>query len=287
VTETSFTPSARRLPLGKLLLGATAGAIFALMLALLAGRAESGILAGLWSTLTGRDTHIAGEGSVIERIQRLQRLETVVFSMDKIVTGSKENALLPDFLAGDKLLLLVHGEVVAGIDFSHLQAGDVRVDRKDVHLRLPAPQIFTTRLDSAKSGERVVDVLHDLRRTMQAHCGVFRFGDDLKKGVQVVAEIAERSERTFIGDKSKVYNTARVEALELENLVETAVSTMISAEARKESRGAQSRDDYPERDDKNWMKHTLWYKEGNRLDYKPVHLRPLTVQTMEPKVRTY
>ena len=90
--------------------------------------------------------------------------------------------------------------------------------------------------------------------------------------------------RTFIADKSKVFNTARVEALELDNLVETAMSTIVSAEARKESRGAQARADFPERDDKNWMKHTLWYKEGNRLDYKPVHQRPLSVETMEPKV---
>jgi succinate dehydrogenase / fumarate reductase, flavoprotein subunit len=160
------------------------------------------------------------------------------------------------------------------------------------HRNLPkdageATRARLARLDGAKSGERVADVLNDLRRSMQAHCGVFRFGDDLKKGVQMVEEIAARCARIFIADKSKVYNTARVEALELENLVETAVSTMVSAEARKESRGAQSRDDYPERDDQSWMKHTLWYKEGNRLDYKPVHLRPLTVQTMEPKLRTY
>jgi len=100
-------------------------------------------------------------------------------------------------------------------------------------------------------------------------------------------EVAERAKRTFIADKSKVYNTARVEALELENLVETALATIVCAEARKESRGAQARADFPERDDKNWMKHTLWYKEGNRLEYKPVHTRPLTVPTMEPKVRTY
>ena len=143
------------------------------------------------------------------------------------------------------------------------------------------------RLDANAAGERVVDVLTDLRRAMQAHCGVFRFPDDLVSGVKKVTEIAERASRIFIADKSKVFNTARVEALELENLVETAMATIISAEARKESRGAQARADFPGRDDKNWMKHTLWYKEGNRLDYKPVHLRPLSVETMQPKVRTY
>jgi len=142
-------------------------------------------------------------------------------------------------------------------------------------------------LDSAKSGERVAEVLNDLRRAMQAHCSVFRFPEDLVAGVAKIKEIALRSQKTFIADKSKVFNTARVEALELENLVETAMATIVSAEARKESRGAQARADHPDRDDKNWMKHTLWYKEGNRLDYKPVHLRPLTVETMEPKVRTY
>jgi succinate dehydrogenase / fumarate reductase flavoprotein subunit len=143
------------------------------------------------------------------------------------------------------------------------------------------------RLDSASGGERVVDVLNDLRRAMQAHCGVFRFPEDLQKGVAAVKEIAARAARTYIDDKSKVFNTARVEALELDNLVETALSTIVSAEARKESRGAQARADFPGRDDKNWMKHTLWYKEGNRLDYKPVHLKPMTVETFEPKVRTY
>src|SRR5207302_4178933 len=125
-------------------------------------------------------------------------------------------------------------------------------------------------------------VLNDLRRTMQAHCGVFRFPEDLQQGVEKVEEIAKRVQRTFIANKSKVYNTARVEALELDNLVDTAMATIVSAEARKESRGAQARGDCPDRDDKNWMKYTLWYKEGYRLDYKPVHLRPLTVQTMEP-----
>jgi succinate dehydrogenase / fumarate reductase flavoprotein subunit len=100
-------------------------------------------------------------------------------------------------------------------------------------------------------------------------------------------EIAARAARVVITDKSMVFNTARVEALELDNLVESALATVVSAEARKESRGAQSRADFPERDDGNWMKHTLWYKEGNRLHYKPVHLKPMTVESFEPKVRTY
>src|SRR5437763_2217873 len=217
--------------------------------------------------------------------------------------GASKESIVPGlYAAGECSCVSVHGAnrlgtnslldlLVFGKSSGEQLLKDMRI-QPSPHRNLPkdageATRARLARLDSAKSGERVVDVLHDLRRALQAHCGVFRFGDDLKKGVQVVAEIAERSARTFIADKSKVYNTARVEALELENLVETAASTMISAEARKESRGAQSRDDYPDRDDQNWMKHTLWYKEGNRLDYKSVHQRPLTVQTMEPKVRTY
>jgi succinate dehydrogenase / fumarate reductase flavoprotein subunit len=143
------------------------------------------------------------------------------------------------------------------------------------------------RLDATRSGERVPDVLSDLRKTMQAHCGVFRFPELLVEGVRKVREIAERSRRTFIADRSRTFNTARIEALELDNLVESALSVIVSAEARKESRGAQARSDFPERDDANWLKHTLWYKEGDRLAYKPVHLKPLTVEAFEPKVRTY
>jgi len=100
-------------------------------------------------------------------------------------------------------------------------------------------------------------------------------------------ETDARIGRTGIKDKSKVFNTARVEALELDNLIEVAVATLVSAEARKESRGAHDRADHPKRDDANWLKHSLWYRENSRLEYKPVHLKPLTAQTIEPKVRTY
>jgi len=217
--------------------------------------------------------------------------------------GASKEAIVPGlYAAGECACVSVHGANRLGTNslldllvFGKASGEQVIKDMRGQptpHRTLPkgagdATRSRISRLDSANTGERVVDVLNDLRRTMQAHCGVFRFPDDLVSGVKKVTEIAERASRMFIADKSKVFNTARVEALELENLVETAMSTIISAEARKESRGAQARADFPERDDRNWMKHTLWYKEGNRLDYKPVHQKPLSVETMEPKVRTY
>ena len=122
---------------------------------------------------------------------------------------------------------------------------------------------------------------------MQNYCGVFRTSELLSQGVSKVMEIAAQAARVQIDDKSKVFNTARVEALELDNLIETAKATIVSAEARKESRGAHAHRDYAERNDTEWMRHTLWYSEGNRLDYKPVNLKPLTVETFQPKKRTY
>ncbi len=143
------------------------------------------------------------------------------------------------------------------------------------------------RLDKAGSGERVQDVSNDLRRTMQLNCGVFRFPDLLAEGVTKMHEIAERAKHTYIVDKSKTFNTARVEALELDNLVEVALASMVSAEARTESRGAHAREDFPKRDDDNWLRHTLWSSEGSRLEYKPVHLKPLSVEMFPLKARTY
>ncbi len=217
--------------------------------------------------------------------------------------GSSKEAIVPGlFAVGECSCVSVHGANRLGtnslLDLLVFGKSSGEQMLKDIHAQprphrnLPkeageATRARLARLDAANSGERVADVLNDLRRAMQAHCGVFRFPDDLADGVRKMNEIAGRAQRMFIHDKSKVFNTARVEAMELENLVETALATVVSAEARKESRGAHARADFPERDDQNWMKHTLWFKEGNRLDYKPVHLRPLSVETMEPKVRTY
>jgi succinate dehydrogenase / fumarate reductase flavoprotein subunit len=141
-------------------------------------------------------------------------------------------------------------------------------------------------LDARSGGERTQEVANDLRRTMQAHCGVFRTESLLAEGVRKVAVLAERAGRVAINDKSRIFNTARVEAVELSNLVAAAQATIESALARTESRGAHARDDFPQRDDVNWIKHTLWYSGGG-LQYKPVQLKPLTVASFEPKKRTF
>jgi hypothetical protein len=110
------------------------------------------LLSHVWSAVTGRTLSIdVSQPTVVDRIQRLQRLETVVYTMDKLVTGARENPIFPDFLAGDRLLMLVHGEVVAGIDFTDLKPGDVKVNGKQIQLHLPAAQVFRTRIDSAKT----------------------------------------------------------------------------------------------------------------------------------------
>jgi hypothetical protein len=119
---------------------------------MLSGNSGQALLSHVWSAVTGRTLSIdVSQPTVVDRIQRLQRLETVVYTVDKIVTGAKENPIFPDFLAGDRLLMLVHGEVIAGIDFTDLKPGAVRLKGKQIQLHLPAPQVFRTRIDSAKT----------------------------------------------------------------------------------------------------------------------------------------
>ena len=191
--------------------------------------------------------------------------------------------------------LLVFGKSAGETVVEDLQSGNLRLkplpaDAADVSLaRL-------NRLETQKNGTQVHDVRLAMQRTMQKHAGVFRFNDLLKEGVQRILEVAEQAKSTEIKDKSQVWNTARTEALELDNLIEVAKATMISAEARKESRGAHVRDDAPDtaehpngRDDENWLKHTLWFSEGNRLEYKPVNLKPMSadVEPIALAKRTY
>jgi len=150
------------------------------------------------------------------------------------------------------------------------------------------------RLDNATDGEYAQDVANDLRATMQQHAGVFRTQAVMNEGVAKIAALRERVNNIGLKDKSKIFNTARIEALEVENLIEAAQATIVSAAARKESRGAHSVDDFgdtPEhpngRNDTDWHKHTLWFSATNTLAYKPVQMKPLTVASVELKTRTF
>jgi succinate dehydrogenase / fumarate reductase flavoprotein subunit len=143
------------------------------------------------------------------------------------------------------------------------------------------------RWDRKGEGITVPELREEMRKTMQLHCGVFRTEAVLQDGVKKMLEIAARLPDVVLRDHSRIYNTGRIEALELENLMAVALATMTSAAARQESRGAHARDDYPERDDKAWMKHTLYFADEHRLDYKPVRLKPLTVEAFQPKARVY
>ncbi len=141
----------------------------------------------------------------------------------------------------------------------------------------------------SKPGEglSVRELRDQARKTMEDHAGVFRTEAVMAEGVEKMKAVRERLNEVRLGDQSKVFNTARVEALELENLIDTGMAIAMSALRRQESRGAHSRPDYEKRDDQNWMKHSLYFKDGDRMDYKPVRTKPLSVETFPPKERVY
>jgi len=143
------------------------------------------------------------------------------------------------------------------------------------------------RWDKTGEGESVEQLRDDLKKVMEDHCGVFRSEEVMTAGIEQLKQIRQRLPDVRLKDTSKIFNTARIEALELENLVDIGMATMMSAQARKESRGAHSRIDYPKRDDKHWLKHSLYFLEDDRLDFKPVRTKPLTVDTFPPKERVY
>ena len=168
-----------------------------------------------------------------------------------------------------------------------------------LHKPLPANATDMTlarldRLDNTTDGEYAQDVANDIRAAMQQHAGVFRTQATLDEGVAKIAALRKRVNNINLKDKSKVFNTARIEALEVENLIESAEATIVSAAARRESRGAHSVNDYGDspahpngRNDTEWHKHTLWHSQGNRLSYKPVQMKPLTVDSVPLKTRTF
>lgn len=143
------------------------------------------------------------------------------------------------------------------------------------------------RVNESSGGENVADLRKELQGVMQNHFGVFRSGEFMREGVKKLEDLRPRIEGAHLADKSNAFNTARIELLELQNLFEVAESTAIPAEARDESRGAHARDDFQERNDEKWLCHSVYYPEDKRVGKRDVNFTPKTVDTFQPKIRTY
>ena len=189
-------------------------------------------------------------------------------------------------LGGNSLLdLVVFGRSAGMFIEQALKDGVEQRDSSESDLERAVSRM--DRLENSKSGEDVAQMRKDLQTNMQNCFGVFRKGDLMEQGVKKLEELRERIGNTHLEDKSMAYNTARIEALELDNLLEVAEATAIAAEGRKESRGAHSRYDYPDRDDENWLAHSIYDPTTKKLTKREVNFAPKQVETFQPKVRTY
>ncbi|MBM26897.1 MAG: succinate dehydrogenase flavoprotein subunit [Halieaceae bacterium] len=142
-------------------------------------------------------------------------------------------------------------------------------------------------LNERESGEQVAPLRRELQEIMQNHFGVFRTGEFMREGIAKLADLRGRVENVALADRSSAFNTSRIECLELQNLFETAEATAIVAEARDESRGAHAREDFTERDDENWLCHSLYHSENKKVSKRGVNFTPNTVETFQPKARSY
>lgn len=189
-------------------------------------------------------------------------------------------------LGGNSLLdILVFGRAAANHMIGFL--GEHPHHRPMDEAAVDAAMARLARWDDKGDGERPEVLRTELKKIMEDHVGVFRERERLAEGVNKVREIAQRMRHCTLRDHSRIFNTARVEAMETENLIDCALATSLSALKREESRGAHSRVDYPQRDDERWMKHSLYFLATDSMDYKPVRTRPLTVESFPPKERVY
>jgi succinate dehydrogenase / fumarate reductase flavoprotein subunit len=220
--------------------------------------------------------------------------------------GDDPERVVPGLMAaGEAACVSVHGAnrlgsnslldiVVFGRAAAHHCAEIVEAGARQAPLNADAGDEAVARLDRLRHADGklpTAEIRLKMQRVMQTHATVFRTGESLNEGIELLKQVADEFADVKVSDRSLIFNTDLVETLELQNLLAQAMVTIVSAENRRESRGAHAREDYPERDDTDWMKHTLaWYRDGRvSIDYRPVHLRTLTdqVEVVPPKARVY
>ena len=189
-------------------------------------------------------------------------------------------------MGGNSLLDLIVFGRAAGLHAEDMIKKSLELKRaadSDIEASLARMQ----RWNDTPKGENPAKIKTEIQHVMQNDFGVFRTEEYMQKGLKKLDELRERLKYAALPDNSNVFNTARIEALELDNLMSVAYATAATDLARTESRGAHSREDYPERDDANWLKHILYFEDDARLSYKPVNLKPSILQAFEPKERVY
>jgi len=189
-------------------------------------------------------------------------------------------------LGGNSLLDLVVFGRAAGIQIEKSMREGYHAEAAS-QANVDAAMVRLNALNNSESGESIAQVREELQKTMQLYFGVFREGESMQKGLVLLRELRIKVSNLHLQDKTGAFNTDRIEALELQNLFEVAFATAVSAEERKESRGAHARNDFTERDDENWLKHSVYYPSEERLGKREVNFSPKTMDAFPPKIRTY